>query len=273
MRFIRAILISTFLLVGCSNNVTNPEQNGSSGASADSTNLKTVKLYFVADTGTSLRLFSELALVTEVVESPEISAVNALLSGATPKDPDYVNLWGSGVQINNLLIEGSLATIDLKTLNLEVGAEAEARAIEQVIWTFKAAVPELETFQFLINGEVVETLAGHVDVSKPIQIDEGFRSLATIDLDLDHNQELKSPVVLTGLACTFEANAPWELTQNGELISSGAETAKGACPIRSEFSINLGELKLGTYEVKVWETSMEDGSLINEDTKTFTVIN
>jgi hypothetical protein len=273
MKLILSLFLSAFLLGGCSSNVASPEQNADSGTPANSTNLKTVKIFFVSDTGTSLRLFSESALVTEVVGSPEISAVNALLSGAAPKDPDYVNLWGSGVQINNLLVDGAMATIDLKTLNLEVGAEAEARAIEQVIWTFKAAVPELETFQFLINGEVVETLAGHVDVSKPIQIDEGFRSLATIDLDLDQNQELKSPVLLTGLACTFEANAPWELTQNGELISSGAETAQAACPIRSEFLINLGDLKPGTYEIKVWETSMEDGSLINEDTKTFTVIN
>jgi len=269
MKLISILFASVLTLAGCSS-AGNQQSTTESPTASD--NYQTVKIYYVADTGTSLRLYSELAFVTTVEQSPDISSVNALLSGAQPKDPDYVNLWGEGVRINNLLVAGELDTVDIQPPHLNVGAEAEARAIDQVIWTFKSAIPALSSFQFLINGEIVETLAGHVDISKPIEIDEGFRSLATIDLDLDQDQELKSPIVLTGLACTFEANAPWELRRNGELINFGAETAKEACPTRSVFEINLGELVPGTYEIRVWESSMEDGSLINEDTKTFTVI-
>jgi hypothetical protein len=55
-------------------------------------------------------------------------------------------------------------------------------------------------------------------------------------------------------------------------VSSGAATAATACPDRSDWSIELGELGAGNYVLKVSDFSAEDGSLVFEDTKAFTVI-
>lgn len=273
-----AIVLSAGILVlsGCSfeNNSVTPTTSGSASTSllpSQATDQVTVKLFFASDTGTSIRIYSEMASVSKVSDDLAVSAVNALLSGAKPIDADYQNLWGSGAVINNIAIKDSIATIDLKQPTLNVGSEGEARAIDQIIWTLHSNQPSVAGVEFLIDGKPAESLAGHVDISSPIYLDEGYQSLATVDLDLDESQEVTSPVKVTGLACTFEANVPWELLKGDEVINSGSVLATEACPTRSKFTIDLGELVSGKFTLRVWESSMKDGSLINEDTKTFTV--
>lgn len=276
MKFLFLLVAGTIGLAGCSAN--NGATTGSQSPSATSSAMPTqvaeqveVKLFFASDTGTSIRIYSEIASVTKINDDPAITAVNALLSGAQPKDADYVNLWGSGVKLNSISVKDSIATIDLKQPSLNVGSEGEARAIDQIIWTLHSNQPSIAAVEFLIDGKPAESLAGHVDITGPIYLDEGYQSLATVDLDLDEAQEVNSPVKVTGLACTFEANVPWELLKGDEVINSGSVLASEACPTRSKFTIDLGELVPGKFTLRVWESSMMDGSLLNEDTKTFTV--
>ena len=276
MKFLFLLVAGTIGLASCSAN--NGATTGSQSPSATSSAMPTqvaeqveVKLFFASDTGTSIRIYSEIASVTKINDDPAITAVNALLSGAQPKDADYVNLWGSGVKLNSISVKDSIATIDLKQPSLNVGSEGEARAIDQIIWTLHSNQPSIAAVEFLIDGKPAESLAGHVDITGPIYLDEGYQSLATVDLDLDEAQEVNSPVKVTGLACTFEANVPWELLKGDEVINSGSVLASEACPTRSKFTIDLGELVPGKFTLRVWESSMMDGSLLNEDTKTFTV--
>ena len=276
MKLAIVLCAGVLALSGCStgNDQITPEPSGSiSGSSAPSqaADQVEVKLFFASDTGTSIRIYSEMASVSKVTDDRAVSAVNALLSGAQPMDADYQNLWGSGVVVNNIAVKDSVATIDLKQPTLNVGSEGEARAIDQIIWTLHSNQPSVTGVEFLIDGKPAESLAGHVDISGPIYLDEGYQSLATVDLDLDEFQEVASPVKVTGLACTFEANVPWELLKGGEVINSGSVLASEACPTRSKFIIDLGELVPGEFTLRVWESSMKDGSLINEDTKTFIV--
>lgn len=276
MKLLVVIFTAVLGLAGCSAGSDTATPSASSSASASSspsqaTDQVNVKLFFASDTGTSIRIYSEMASVSKVTDDLAVSAVNALLSGAKPIDADYQNLWGSGVVVNNIAIKDSIATIDLKQPTLNVGSEGEARAIDQIIWTLHSNQPSIAGVEFLIDGKPAESLAGHVDISGPIYLDEGYQSLATVDLDLDESQEVSAPVKVTGLACTFEANVPWELLNGDEVINSGSVLASEACPTRSKFTIDLGELVPGKFTLRVWESSMMDGSLINEDTKTFTV--
>lgn len=268
-----SIAVSTFVLAGCgtATPTTSPSALTSSSSSASPTTspLTNAVVYFVGDTGTSLRLYSENADVA--AGNSQNAAVQYVLSGAKPKDPDYVNLWPAGSTLNSVNISGDTATVDLTFDSLNVGAEAESRALEQLMRTIAASNPTVTKVQFMRDGKVVESFAGHVDTSQPISIDEGYESLATVDIDLDEGNIVSSPVSITGLACTFEANVPWELSQNGKVINSGSTTAAEACPVRSVWKVDLGELAPGTYQFRTWESSMKDGSLINQDTKTFTV--
>lgn len=278
MRKTTILLFSVLLLTGCASNSENvaPSPTDSVTPSAMPTQSDIVKekqavVFFASDTGKSIRLYSERVSVPESSGDLVSAALTELLSGIKPKDADYVNLWGENSKLNGVTVLNGLATVDLGFDQLNVGAEGELRAIEQIIWTLKANNPEITQVEFLRDGNIVESFAGHVDTMNVFQIDEGYQSLATIDLDLDEGDIVKSGELVTGLACTFEANVPWELFQDGKLISSGAEVAEMACPVRSKFQINLGELKPGKYLLRVWESSMEDGSLINEDTKNFVI--
>lgn len=278
MRKTAILLFSVLLVTGCASSTENvaPSPTDSVTPSAMPTQSDIVKekqavVFFASDTRKSIRLYSERVSVPETSGGLVTAALTELLSGIKPKDADYVNLWGENSRLNGVTVLNGLATVDLGFDQLNVGAEGELRAIEQIIWTLKANNPEITQVEFLRDGNIVESFAGHVETMNVFQIDEGYQSLATIDLDLDEGDIVKSGELVTGLACTFEANVPWELFQDGKLISSGAEVAEMACPVRSKFQINLGELKPGKYLLRVWESSMEDGSLINEDTKNFVI--
>lgn len=228
-----------------------------------------IDIYFASDTGTALRLFSEKLLLPQ--KDSTKFALTYLLSGAKPKDPNYTNLWPASSQLNSFSVSGDLATVDITFEKLNVGAEGENRALEQLSRTIATSNPQVTKVQFLRDGKTVETFAGHIDTTLPVAIDEGYESLATVDVDLDEGDRVTSPVTITGMACTFEANVPWEISQNGKVINSGSTTASQACPVRSPWKVELGDLAPGTYQFRTWESSMKDGSLINEDTKTFLV--
>ena len=275
-KFTQALVFSVSLLAIASCGAAKPSASSTSTPSLVPTSSSSptapidqaATIYFVGDTGTQLRLYSEL---WEIPADNGESALSVILSGKQPKDPDYVNLWPAGSKLQALTIQGDLAIIDVNFTALNVGAEAESLALEQLSRTVVSLHSDITKVQFIRDGKVVETFAGHVDTSQPIAIDEGYSSLATIDINQNENEQLENPVVITGLACTFEANVPWELSQNGKVIDSGAVTAKEACPVRSPWKVDLGNLDPGTYTFRTWESSMKDGSLINEDTKTFVV--
>ena len=272
------VAMLALLVTGCGQSSDNASPSPTSSASesssptpSDSAVLFGVKIYFVSDTGTSLRLFDERHAAPGINSDSTKDALTALLSGIKPIDPDYVNLWGPDSRLNSLTIVGDLATVDLHYTSLNVGAEGEMRAIEQILWTLKSNNEQIKQVEFLRDGAPMETFAGHVDATSIFIIDEGYQSLATVDLDIEDGQEIEEPFKVTGLACTFEANVPWELIQGKTIVDSGSVLAKEACPTRSSFAIELGDLAPGKYVLRVWESSMKDGSLINEDTKTFIV--
>ncbi len=276
MKIILAIVTSLALVASCANGNSDSTASISPGQTPSSS-LPTapvgseVKLYFAGESGNSLRLYSEIHHVQGSSDQDLVNGLSELISGGKPIDPDYVNLWQSDSRLNSVLVEGDLATVDLHLGKLNVGAEAEMRAIEQLLFTIAAIEESIKRVKFLNDGEGIETFAGHVDVTRPFQIDAGYDSLATVDLDVEEGATLAKPYFANGFACTFEANVPWSLEQSGAVVNSGAVTAKFACPDRSKFEIDLGNLAPGKYTLRVWETSMKDGSLINEDSKTINV--
>ena len=122
-----------------------------------------------------------------------------------------------------------------------------------------------------VDGQSVETLAGNVDATASFVPGFSYDVLASVGIDQLDRSDVTSPVVITGMACTFEANVSWELVQNRKIIDSGATTAALACPDRSAWKIDLGELAAGKYTIRVFDLSAEDGSVESEDDKDFTV--
>lgn len=232
-----------------------------------------VEVFFVADTPQGFRLFSEFREFDGPENTLSEVVMAQLVSGELqPLDPDYVNLWDSSHRLNSLRTAGTAATLDLDLGTLNVGAEAEARAIDQLVWTLTAINPELATVSLVVDGAPVDSLAGHVDATLPFIRGDATQILSPVQISSPREGDvLSNPVVVEGQACTFEANVVWEVVGEGVVFERGATTALAACPERSAWSVTVGELNPGTYSFRAWEESAKDGSQVALDTRTFEV--
>ena len=277
--------VAVLLLSACGSNSQNssPSNPPVSSTPSESTmptidDLQDYAFYFTSETAQGFRLVREAHQVSKVEndlgDDKGFNSLVMLVDGQLPPfDGDHRTLWNNGTKVNSVSVVEGIATVDLSLGRISLGAESEQRAIDQMVWTLIANEPLITSVQFTVNGVVSESLAGHVDFSQVFTLAPSYEVLASVWINLLDRSDISNPVSITGSACTFEANVAWELTKGGDVVSSGATTAATACPDRSDWSIELGELAPGNYVLKVSDTSAEDGSLIFEDTKAFTVTN
>jgi hypothetical protein len=243
-------------------------------ASEDEMIEKTIEanIYFVADSPRGIKLFSEKQ---KFPQSPDLAQkiIADLVSGdITSQDPDYANLWGLKNSLNSITTSDSISTIDLGTISLNVGSEGEQRAIDQIVWTYLELAPAINSVRFTVNGEVVESFAGHVDTTAEFTKAPSYEVLNPLQISsITEGEVLSNPVKISGEACTFEANVVWRLSKDGEVLNEAATTAETACPDRSSWNVPLDELAAGSYKFEVLEFSAEDGSLSAMDDKNFVI--
>ena len=277
--------VAVLLLSACGSNSQNSSPSNPPVSSAPSESavpiiddLQDYAFYFTSETAQGFRLVREVHQVSKVEndlgDDKGFNSLVMLVDGQLPPfDGDHRTLWNNGTKVNSVSVVEGIATVDLTLGRISLGAESEQRAIDQMVWTLIENDPTVTSVKFTIDGLVSESLAGHVDFSQVFTLAPSYEVLASVWIDLLDRSDVSNPVSITGSACTFEANVAWELTKGGDVVSSGATTAATACPDRSDWSIELGELAPGNYVLKVSDTSAEDGSLIFEDTKAFTVTN
>ena len=263
MKRIALLMASLLILTGCSQTAT--EKVSENGIP--------VKFYFVSDTARGFKLFSEIQ--SQLVREGDLNlqVVSDLVSGkVTPLDPEYINLWGGTNTVNSVKINQSIATVDLGEISLNVGAEGEQRAIDQIVWTLTEFLPAVTSVAFTVNGEVVESFAGHVDTTAAFERAIAYEVLNPLQISsINQGAELTSPVTISGQACTFEANVVWKLLLADKVVKEGFTTATSGCPDRGDWSISLENLEPGEYTIQVLEYSAEDGSLFAIDDKKFTI--
>ena len=277
--------VAVLLLSACGSNSQNSSPSNPPVSSTPSESampiiddLQDYAFYFTSETAQGFRLVREVHQVSKIEndlgDDKGFNSLVMLVDGQLPPfDGDHRTLWNNGTKVNSVSVVEGVATVDLTLGRISLGAESEQRAIDQMVWTLIENDPTVTSVKFTIDGLVSESLAGHVDFSQVFTLAPSYEVLASVWIDLLDRSDVSNPVSITGSACTFEANVAWELTKGGDVVSSGATTAASACPDRSDWSIDLGELAPGNYVLKVSDTSAEDGSLIFEDTKAFTVTN
>ena len=277
--------VAVLLVSACGSNSQNSSPSNPPVSSAPSESampiiddLQDYAFYFTSETAQGFRLVREVHQVSKIEndlgDEKGFNSLVMLVDGQLPPfDGDHRTLWNNGTKVNSVSVVEGVATVDLTLGRISLGAESEQRAIDQMVWTLIENDPRVTSVKFTIDGLVSESLAGHVDFSQVFTLAPSYEVLASVWIDLLDRSDVSNPVSITGSACTFEANVAWELTKGGDVVSSGATTAATACPDRSDWSIDLGELAPGNYVLKVSDTSAEDGSLIFEDTKAFTVTN
>lgn len=233
--------------------------------------MKTYAQYWVGDTARGFRLYREFVRL-ELTPDPIATALKALLAGS-PKDTDYVSLWPKETKINSVVVVGSTATVDLTLGKMNVGSEAESLAIAQLVWTATAADTAVKKIALTVDGKIVESIAGHVDATKPFTRGLTYEVLAPVWITSPEEGAQVSAVgfKLSGMASTFEANVAWKVFQNGKLVKQGSTLAAEAAPAWKPWSVSIPSLVPGKYMFIAMEYSPKDGSLVAQDTKIATL--
>jgi hypothetical protein len=267
------LALAALLLTACADDPTvNPTPTPSTSTSSSSTAAEQVlALYFVNDTPQGLRLFREFQQIAVATSRME-AAISAVIGGKSPLDPDYVTLWPKDATLESLSIDGDTAIIDLNFSALNVGAEGEQRAIDQIVWTATAAEPAIKSVRFLRSGKQVESFAGHVDTSAKFSRQLTYEALAPIWITSvnDGDTVTGTNLVFSGLAQVFEANVQWQVLKDGKVVVERFTTAGEAAPARAPWKVEVKNLPSGDYTIRAFALSPKDGSLFAEDTKRIT---
>ncbi|UYN83753.1 MAG: GerMN domain-containing protein [Microcella sp.] len=241
-------------------------------ASPPATQSVTVDVFFAHAQPTRVTLISEPHTI-EVVDDVIAGVLSALVAGEVqPLDADYENLWGAGSAVLSTSRSADVLTVDLSVAPLSLGAEAESIALAQLVWTATSIDTSLSAVLVTIDGAGAETLAGHVDITRPIARDRAESVLSPLQiLAPEEGSAVSNPVVAAGMACTFEASYSWTLEGPSGVVDEGFGMASEGCPTRAPWQLELGSLSAGDYVLTVFELSADDGSVWAADSKSFTV--
>ncbi len=118
-----------------------------------------------------------------VGESDAGARLEALLAG--PLHPELSPSIPRSATIRSLRLEGNLAIVDFGggiVRDHPGGSAGELITVYSVVNTL-TELPEIERVQWLIDGHIVETLVGHLDLTGPIErSEEIIVDLRTIEL-------------------------------------------------------------------------------------------
>ncbi len=180
--------------------------------------------------------------------------------------------WQPGTTAS-VAVTDSLITVTLNQPGrLGLMAQQQKVAVQSLVWTATAAAQLTVPVRVEVTGgrPVFATMPAG-SYSRPGS-DLSYTDLVPIWIDVPGAKaQVSSPVTVTGEACVFEAQFAYELLQGSTVVKQGGVTASIGCPTRGTYSIPLGTLAAGSYTIRVYDTSMKDGSVSYETRTDFTV--
>lgn len=129
-----------------------------------------VTVYYPDEAGMNLVPVKRKITVTSDKDK-YLAALNCLLEN--PKEEELTKIFPKGAKIIGVDVEKNTAVVNLDsgiTKNFVGGSTGEEFLINSVVDTL-TEFNEINQVAFLIDGQEVETLAGHMDLSVPIKRD------------------------------------------------------------------------------------------------------
>jgi spore germination protein GerM len=198
-------------------------------------------------------------------------AVTAMLSTA-PDDPDYTSYWPGGTTLLGATIHNeTTAVIDLSAEAANGPAEYADISLQQLLYTIKAAWPQIDAVELHIAGKTVDNLWG-TPITQPVQAKQPFEVFAHVWIlyPKDH-ATVPSVVTFGGDADTFEATVNWDIrTGADQIVAHGSTLATAGNGQQGTWSVTK-TLQPGTYTIHAYEISAKDGSITYDDDKVVTV--
>ena len=127
-----------------------------------------VKIYYPDDSGMRLVEVEREIIVDDSVDK-YTAAVETLLE--EPEEENLTTIFPRNTGFRKVTVEGDLATVDIDGSILKSfvgGSTGEEFLIGSVVNTL-TNFPEVKRVKFLVNGQEIETLSGHMDLSTPLE--------------------------------------------------------------------------------------------------------
>ncbi len=107
---------------------------------------------------------------TDIASTPEDVYMAALALLREPSDESDSTMITDQVVFNGAWLSGDTVYVDIKSVGPNSGSLGEGFLVSQIVDTM-LSFDEAEQVQFLVNGEAVETLMGHVGTAEPFTKD------------------------------------------------------------------------------------------------------
>lgn len=127
-----------------------------------------VRVYYPDDSGMRLIEVEREILVDDATDK-YTAAVKALLD--EPDEENLTRIFPKNATIRSVTVANGLATVDLGgsiTKNFVGGSTGEELLVGSVVDTL-TNFPEIRRVKFLVDGQEIETLSGHMDLSAPLE--------------------------------------------------------------------------------------------------------
>ena len=141
-----------------------------SGADTADRKIK-ARLFYVADDG---RTLTSVEQDVPFAERPVDQAKAIVTAQLAPVAEPIVSAIPAGTTLRALFITGSEAYVDLSrelAANHPGGSMHERLTVETIISALTANLPAVTSVQILVDGKEVDTIAGHVDIRRPLARD------------------------------------------------------------------------------------------------------
>jgi hypothetical protein len=257
----------------------------SKGSLAAATTPVTVPAYFVgatSSTGRQFGLYREFVRTTVPVGATAAQKARAAVAVAMNAQPltyyePYLQPW-AGTSVTRLTLTPGRINITLSGPGARGFTAAQTRlAVQQLVWSAQAALGQgpIPVKFAVANGaaKLFGTYPTNRTYNRPAR-DLQFEVLAPIWITSPVRNQVfaaRSTVLAAGQSCAFEGTTQWQLRKSGRVVRTGVTTASSGCPTRGTWQVKLGVLGAGSYSFRMYERGMENGQVIAETSKPFTV--
>lgn len=139
--------------------------SSSSSQSGSKAQLVNIKVYYPDENATGLVAVEKSIKDTD---NKYQAAVEALMAGTDKKG--LANVFPKKAKLLQVTVSGKVAKVDFSRelqKNLVGGSTGEEMLVGSVVNTL-TEFPEIQKVQILVDGQEVETLSGHMDLSQPL---------------------------------------------------------------------------------------------------------
>jgi hypothetical protein len=258
---------------GATGTATGAVTAGPSTGSSTTAQKANLGIYYLGASNRVYREFHQLPAGDGSPAAKVRAAVTEMLDGRTAYDPDYHSSWPASTAVRNVTVSGTSITVDLSGAGVNAyDPPTERAALQQLIWTATAAVPD-STMRLLLDGQPVTKLWNVVPASGDLSRGNW--------LDVQAFIQVIDPQSKAVVGRTFTAKidgSAWEATAVVRIKNSAGTVIKEqsihvgslAVPDRATASVTF-TLDPGKYTIEGLVYSERDGSVQYLDDHIFTV--